>query len=108
MNIQASLFSSQAPHVCAKQPEPRQSRTHAEHLIRKPAAPFGQQDRRGKYWYERYHDDVQRMQPDAREALLTLILDTPYDRMDQVRLMLDKWHRAQGLERDNFSEAMGR
>lgn len=108
MTMQASLFETQEPHVCEKQPEKSMTRTYAKTLIRKPAAPFGIPDRKGKYWYERYHEDVQNMQPDARETLLALILDTSYDRMNQVRLMLDKWHKAQNLERDNFCEAMGR
>lgn len=77
-------------------------------LRKKVSDPHGLPDRQGRYWYERFHEDVKKMQTDARVTFLELILDTPADRVDQIRRMLDRWHRAEIMERDNYAEAMGR
>lgn len=71
--------------------------------------PFGNRDRSGKFWYERFAADLEeQLTSDEREVLLEITLDWPAKRSDCLRLLLNRWFQAQPLERDNFAESMGR
>jgi hypothetical protein len=77
-------------------------------IERTPTVVFGETDRSGKYWYERFHADAMKLDVDARETLFRVILDWPYERMDSFRVLLDRFSRAGVGEQQNFTEAMGR
>jgi hypothetical protein len=118
MTAQASLFGNDGGGVAEIKPAaPKPARcNHQSHvsekllkgMVRKPAVPHGTPDKRGRYWYERFHEDVQELPENVRETLLEIILYWPYDRMDTARKMLDRYCKADVSEQDNFCEAMGR
>lgn len=74
---------------------------------RSVAVPYGKQDRSGKYWYEKYRDDINGLHEESKEIALKLILDLPYERFNEVRLLIERWHKANPLEQDNFRESIG-
>jgi hypothetical protein len=74
---------------------------------RTPAAPFGVPDKSGRRFWERLRDEVESLPDGTREAALVVLLSWPGDRRDALRKILDRFARAEELERDNFREAMG-
>ena len=74
-----------------------------------PDVPFeGSRDRGGRYWYERFRDDIRGISADCQSVLLEMLLEWPAERTDSVRLLLDRWAKARPRERDNFMEAFGK
>lgn len=108
MTAQASLFGKTEVPGGGHSPAPRTAKPRRNGMVRKPEVPFGKPDRSGKYWYERFHADLQKLPEDAREQVLEMVLFWPYDRMDATRKMLDRYCKAHVREQDNFHEAMGR
>ena len=108
MTVQASLFGHDAAPCGGQRPATRAATPRHAGLVRTPAAPYGKPDRSGKYWYERFHDDLQSIPVDAREKILEIILCWPSAHRDAARKILDRYCRAQIMEQDNFCEAMGR
>ena len=99
---QAALFSIPEPRT---PPEPKRI---APVQSRKPEVPFGSPDKSGRFWYERFHDELRDLPEEQRLTLLEMLLEWPSERTDRVRILLDRWAKAQGLARDNFAEAYGK
>jgi len=81
--------------------------TPIEIKARHVGAPHGHKDKSGRYWYQRMAEDVEALPDGVREACLVMLLVWPADRLEAVRKIINRWNRAQHLERDNFSEHMG-
>lgn len=71
------------------------------------AVPFGRPDRRGLFWYQRFHKDLQELGGEERAVLYEILTAWPGERMEECRLLLNRWCQAQPLERDNWLEAVG-
>lgn len=99
---QAAMFAIPEPQT------PQAPKRTAPTPTRKPAVPFGSPDKSGRFWYERYHDELRDLPEEQRLTLLEMLLEWPSERTDRVRVLLDRWTKANGLERDNFMEAYGK
>lgn len=76
--------------------------------LRPVGSPFGKPDRRGQYWYQKFHKEVEEAPEAVRKVLLHCILEWPYQNTDTLMRLLNKYHRAQIREQDNYVEALGR
>lgn len=109
MNAQPSLFGQTEVRGGGQPPAPRpMPKRRTAVLLRKPEVPFAQPDKQGKYWYERFYDDLQALPETEREVVAQMILLWPYERMNTARKLLDRYCRAHVREQDNLHEAMGR
>ena len=80
---------------------------HIEIREKTPSVQFGEPDRKGKRFWERLRDKVHGMKDGKREAALVVLLSWPAEDREALRKILNDHAKAQPLERDNFSEAMG-
>jgi hypothetical protein len=107
VSAQGSLFGQAEVPGGGKRPAPRAYAPSTGAIVRKPNVVFGEPDKRGKYWYERFHAELQAIPEEPRKIALNMILFSDYDRIDAVRKILDRYCRAHVREQDNFREAMG-
>lgn len=108
MTAQATLFGQTENPGGGQRPAPRTAKPLRGELVRKPAVPFGAPDKNGRYWYERFHADLQALPELARETVTEMILHWPIDRLEAARRLLDRYCKAHVTEQDNLHEAMGR
>lgn len=104
---QVSLFAS-SPAPVESDGGVRSRRRAAVGRWSRLSEPFGKPDRKGKYWYERWLEDVSDLPEDDRSLLLEMCIEWPVTRHDNFRHLIDRWIRAQPLERDNVAQAMGK
>jgi hypothetical protein len=69
--------------------------------------PFGTPDKRGKHPYEAFHEAVAKLPGEDRATLHRLILELPYDRFDDIRKLVNRWHGLHEYDRGDYQEAMG-
>ena len=97
---QPTLFGDTPAPAKARKPDPRG-------MARKPAVPHGKPDRKGLYWYEQFDALLSDLPASERDAIQEMLLSWPTDRLSKARTILNRWFLANGLERDNWTEAMG-
>ena len=89
-------------------PVPEDAKPSALAHFEKLAEAYGEQNKRGKYWYELFHAEVEKMHPQAKERLLSIILDSTDDTAKEVSAMLVKWHKSNYNDKDDFRRACGK
>jgi hypothetical protein len=108
MTAQASLFGQmEKPGGVATTPAPSYRPRPAEEFHR-IKAPYGTPDKQGRYWYERFLGELEKLPDQVRKLVVALTCDSPADDLDAVRRMLNRYCSASVGEQDNFQEAKGR
>lgn len=110
MTAQASLFGNMENPGGGHSPAPRPPKTKPRRnteQVREPVVPFGDTDRSGRYWYQRFLSDLNELPEGPRQAVATLILDTPGKQLQAARCLLDRYCRANPGMQDNVHEAVG-
>ena len=100
MSAQSELF---AIPKAIPEPPPK-PRTCA--MVSTPTMALGEVDKKGRYWYERFHADFLKLPRADRETFTALVLDTPKVRVDEFRKLLNRYWNA-GHVADSFDESMG-
>jgi len=108
VTAQPSLFETAEPVAVEKVFPPRRPRLHDCALVREPACPHGKPDRQGRYWYQRFHEELEQLPEKERAALLDMIFLWPWERLATASKLLNRYRSASEAERDNLWEAMGR
>jgi len=103
---QDTLFPGSETPPITQPARPERRNHHVQ--TRRPAVEFGLPDKHGKFWWERFRDEVRELPVEEQDAILEILLEWPAERTDKVRLLFDRWHKAQPAERDNFAEAFGK
>jgi len=107
MTAQPSLFGEIAEKEPSATVEVRTPKLRLCAFLRPVLDPWGDPDRAGMYWHERYHADLRELPPRVRDTITEILILWPHDHRDAARRMLDRFHRAHERERDNFFESLG-
>jgi len=108
VTAQPSLFGSADPVAVDEPSPPHRPRLHDCAIVREPACPYGKPDRKGRYWYQRFHADLEKLPAKERAALQEMIFLWPWERLATASKLLNRYRSASEAERDNLWEAMGR
>ena len=70
------------------------------------ANPWGKKGDSGKYFYQRYWRDLHKMNPEDVTRMYDLMLTVPFERMDSIRKLLNRYVGAGQFDKSDVIESL--